>query len=116
MQNFKGKIALVTGATSSMKFSPIQIKGKNTMKHINVFAIISSLVIFSIPSYAAKTHTDEYYMERAIQMAKHNLNAPFGAVIVNNQTGKILCEGVNANHVNPTYHGEIVAINICAKK
>ena len=55
-------------------------------------------------------------MQIAIQMAKHNPSAPFGAVVVDNKTGKILGQGWNASQVNPTYHGEIVAMNDCLKK
>jgi tRNA(Arg) A34 adenosine deaminase TadA len=71
-------------------------------------------MMFSIPCHAASK--DEYYMQLAIQQAKHNPKAPFGAVIVDNKTGKVIAEGVNASNVNPTLHGEIVAINDCLKK
>jgi len=72
-------------------------------------------------SYAANNiedakKKDEYYMQIALQLAKHNPKAPFAALIVDNQTGKILAEGLNASKVNPTFHGEIVAINDCIKK
>jgi tRNA(adenine34) deaminase len=40
---------------------------------------------------------------------------PFAAVIVNRHTGDIVCEGVNRYWENPTFHGEIVAINACAQ-
>ncbi|KTD65931.1 nucleoside deaminase [Legionella spiritensis] len=66
-------------------------------------------------AYASSSKTDEYYMQMAIDMAKQNPQAPFGAVIVDNVTGKILATGVNASQINPTFHGEIVAINNCAK-
>ncbi len=56
---------------------------------------------------------DEYYMEIAIQLAQQNPKVPFGSVIVDNETGKILGTGVNAMHVNPTFHGEIVAMHDC---
>ncbi len=65
---------------------------------------------------ANNRQSDEYYMQLALDMAKKNLKAPFGAVIVDNTSGKILARGVNAVKSNPTYHGEIVAINNCAKK
>jgi tRNA(Arg) A34 adenosine deaminase TadA len=58
---------------------------------------------------------DEFYMQAAIDMAKNNPRAPFGAVIVDNKTGNILARGVNASHINPTFHGEMVTINNLAK-
>lgn len=35
-------------------------------------------------------------------------------MIIDNQSGKILCTGINSSNENPTYHGEMVAINHCA--
>lgn len=55
-------------------------------------------------------------MQIAIQLAKHNPKAPFAALIVDNKTGKILAEGINAANVNGFFHGEILAINNCLKK
>lgn len=55
-------------------------------------------------------------MQIALALAKHNPQAPFGAVIVDNQTGEIIAQGLNASRINPTFHGEMVAINDCAKK
>ncbi|KAK9762367.1 hypothetical protein K7432_011955 [Basidiobolus ranarum] len=40
--------------------------------------------------------------------------APFGASIVNKNTGEILCFGINASSDNPTWHGEIAALNNCS--
>lgn len=51
------------------------------------------------------------YMRRAIELAGNVPNAPFGAVIVDMQTGLIVAEGWNQTSVNPTWHGEIDAIN-----
>jgi tRNA(adenine34) deaminase len=51
---------------------------------------------------------DKDYMEIAIQFAKPN--QPFSALIVDNKTGKILAQGLGT-HINPIFHGEIVAIN-----
>lgn len=63
----------------------------------------------------AALKSDAYYMGLAIEIAKHNPKAPFGAVIVDNKTGEILAEGLNASSINPTFHGEMVAINNCVK-
>lgn len=53
----------------------------------------------------------ERYMSRAIELAGKVPDLPFGAVIVDRDTGKILSEGWNKTSVNPTWHGEIDAIN-----
>lgn len=60
--------------------------------------------------------SDEYYMKIAIDLAKTNPRAPFAALIVDNKTGEILSKGLNTSKVNPTFHGEMVAINNCVKK
>lgn len=71
------------------------------------------LLIFTLPSFAEAKKDDAYYMRLAIEVAKQNPHAPFGAVIVDNQSGKVLAKGVNAvmRLHNPTLHGEMVAIN-----
>jgi len=53
----------------------------------------------------------ELYMRRAIELAGKVPMVPFGAVIVDRDTGNILSEGWNKTSVNPTWHGEIDAIN-----
>ena len=55
------------------------------------------------------------YMTRAIQLAANVPAAPFGAVIVDGRTGRIVAEGWNRSAANPTWHGEIVAINRLAE-
>jgi tRNA(adenine34) deaminase len=56
----------------------------------------------------------ERYMLRAIELAGKVPDAPFGAMIVDRDNGKILSEGWNKTSVNPTWHGEIDAINALA--
>lgn len=75
------------------------------------------LLIFSTIVHA-QLKDDAYYMRMAIKVAKQNPQAPFGALIVDNKTGKILAEGLNAVHQkhNPTLHGEMVVINNYAKQ
>lgn len=51
------------------------------------------------------------YMRRAIELAANVPNFPFGALIVDRTSGKILSEGWNKSSINPTFHGEIDAIN-----
>ena len=56
----------------------------------------------------ARAH--ERHMRRAVEVARGNPDAPFGTVIVDQQTGEILAEGLNDAHENPILHGEIDAI------
>jgi len=53
----------------------------------------------------------ELYMRRAIELAANVPEYPFGALIVNRDNGEILAEGWNKSSINPTFHGEIDAIN-----
>ena len=53
----------------------------------------------------------ERSMRRAIRLAGKVPDLPFGAVIVDRDTGTIISEGWNKTSVNPTWHGEIDAIN-----
>ena len=53
----------------------------------------------------------EHFMRRAIELAANTPNLPFGAVIADGDTGKILAEGWNRSSINPTWHGEIDVIN-----
>lgn len=57
----------------------------------------------------------ETFIRRAIALATQNPSAPFAAVLVAIETGEILAEGVNRHTENPTWHGEIDAINRCAE-
>jgi len=53
----------------------------------------------------------ELYMRRAIELAANVPDFPFGALIVHRDSGKILAEGWNKSSTNPTFHGEMDAIN-----
>lgn len=53
----------------------------------------------------------ERYMRRAIELAGHAPGLPFGAVIVDGVSECIVAEGWNRSGENPTWHGEIVALN-----
>jgi tRNA(adenine34) deaminase len=61
----------------------------------------------------------ERYMKLALDKLKGGPGerppGPFAAVIVNRHTGDIVSEGVNRYSENPTFHGEMVAINACAQ-
>jgi len=56
----------------------------------------------------------EPYMRRAIEIARRSPAAPFGALLVDRRSGRVVSEGVNRWQENPTWHGEIDAINRCA--
>ena len=56
----------------------------------------------------------ERFMRRAIALAASNPAAPFAAIVVDVRTNEILVEGINRHRENPTWHGEIDAINRCA--
>jgi tRNA(Arg) A34 adenosine deaminase TadA len=57
---------------------------------------------------------DEKYMRRAIQLAGNVPKYPFGALLVDQKKGVIVAEGWNRSVQNPTWHGEMDAINKCA--
>jgi tRNA(adenine34) deaminase len=57
----------------------------------------------------------EGFMERALRQARRNPDRPFGAVIVERATGRLLAEAVNAVHESPILHGETAAIDACAR-
>ena len=57
--------------------------------------------------------SDELYMRRAIRLAANNRKNPFAAVLVD-QKGMVVAEGWNRSAHNPTWHGEMDAINKCA--
>lgn len=57
----------------------------------------------------------EYFMRRAIELALAVPQFPFGAIIVKRETGEIVAEGFNQSALNPSFHGEMVAINRCAE-
>jgi len=53
----------------------------------------------------------EQAMRLAIAEARGNPAFPFGAVIVRAADRQVMATGVNKGALNPTFHGEIVAIN-----
>jgi tRNA(adenine34) deaminase len=50
------------------------------------------------------------YMRRVIEVAHGNLDAPFGCVIADRETGDIVAEGLNDAERSPILHGETDAI------
>jgi tRNA(adenine34) deaminase len=57
----------------------------------------------------------EKYMRRAIALAANVPKYPFGALLVETATGRIVAEGWNRSTDDPTFHGEMDAIHTCAK-
>jgi tRNA(adenine34) deaminase len=57
---------------------------------------------------------DEQYMRRAIRLAGNNPKNPFGGLLVDRTRQVIVAEGWNRSVHNPTWHGEMDAINKCA--
>ena len=57
---------------------------------------------------------DEKYITRAIRLAANVPKYPFGALLVDQQKGVVVAEGWNRSVHNPTWHGEMDAINKCA--
>ncbi len=53
----------------------------------------------------------ERHMRRAIALAARVLERPFGAVVVDRASGGVVAEGWNRSDENPTWHGEIDALN-----
>ena len=58
----------------------------------------------------------ERFMRRAIALAGNNPKYPFGALLVDAAKASVVAEGWNRSAQNPTWHGEIDAINQCAAK
>ncbi|WP_434632729.1 nucleoside deaminase [Chromobacterium sp. CV08] len=66
----------------------------------------------------ASGHSDRHrdFMRLAIQQARRNTRYPFGAVIVHEESGRVLAEGVNNSGAVPFLHGEMAAIqNYCQR-
>lgn len=83
------------------------------LKKIVLIFFMSYSLCFATTNNNQNVKPDEYYMKMAIDLAKNNPRAPFAALIVNNETGEVLATGLNATATNPTFHGEMVAINNC---
>jgi len=57
----------------------------------------------------------ERFMRRAIALTANCPRLPFGTLIVRGDTGEVVAEGWNRSAINPTWHGEIDAINRLAE-
>jgi tRNA(adenine34) deaminase len=76
-------------------------------------AIASSSLLGSPTLEAFAEPDDEKYMRRAIRLAGNNPKYPFAALLVDPK-GVVVAEGWNRSVHNPTWHGEMDAINKCA--
>lgn len=65
----------------------------------------------SIDLSAIPVSVHEQAMRLAIAEARGNSAFPFGAVILRASDRQVMATGVNRGAANPTFHGEIVAIN-----
>ena len=74
------------------------------------------MLVASQAASRAETRMHEKFMRRAIALAANNPKAPFGALLVDQNNGTVMSEGWNRSGENPTWHGEIDAINQCAAR
>ena len=59
----------------------------------------------------------EYFMRLAIEVAQQNRRAPFGTVLVDDDSKCVVAQGINQTRLNPLLHGEMDAIgNYAATK
>lgn len=63
----------------------------------------------------ADQQAHEALMRRAIELARQNPEAPFGALLVERASGSIVAEGFNHAQDDPTLHGEIDVIRSYAQ-
>ena len=80
----------------------------------NLFStVVIGVVDTKIIANALVEPDDESHMRRAIRLAANNPKYPFAAVIVDEEK-RVVGEGWNRSAHNPTWHGEMDAINKCA--
>jgi tRNA(Arg) A34 adenosine deaminase TadA len=72
-------------------------------------------VVLASALSAGERARHEGFMRLALAQAGRNPNRPFGAVIVERDSGAVLAEAVNAVGVSPLFHGETAAIDACAR-
>ena len=77
-------------------------------------SIVAVPVLGAFELKASAEPADEQYMKHAIRLAGNVPKHPFGALLVDQQKGVVVAEGWNRSVHNPTWHGEMDAINKCA--
>ena len=75
--------------------------------------VVIGVVDTKIIANAVVEPDDEMHMRRAIRLAGNNPKYPFAAVLVDEEK-RVVGEGWNRSVHNPTWHGEMDAINKCA--
>ena len=75
--------------------------------------VVIGVVDTKIIANALVEPDDESHMRRAIRLAANNPKYPFAAVLVD-EDKRVVGEGWNRSALNPTWHGEMDAINKCA--
>src|ERR1041385_6676613 len=79
----------------------------------NLLVAAPMLGAFEISQAAVVEADDERHMKTAIRLGGNNPKYPFRALLVD-QKGAVVAEGWNRSVHNPTWHGEMDAINKCA--
>ena len=72
---------------------------------------LATTSVHPIDLAAIPVSTHEQAMRLAIAEARRNPVFPFGVVILRAADRQVMATGVNQGAANPTFHGEIVAIN-----
>jgi tRNA(Arg) A34 adenosine deaminase TadA len=91
---------LLRNLFSSLVAAPMLFEVRNAFGESNVQTLVEPV--------------DESHMQKAIRLAGNNPKYPFGALLVDQQKGVVVSEGWNRSVHNPTWHGEMDAINKCA--
>lgn len=86
---------------------------RTLLRNLLTSVVVIGAVDKKIIANAVVEPEDESHMRRAIQLAANNRKYPFAAVLVDQEKG-IVAEGWNRSANNPTWHGEMDAINKCA--
>src|SRR6185369_2097039 len=91
------------------------MKRRTLLRNLFSSVLVTPVVIGAGRSPGAFAEPDdEKYMRRAIQLGGNNPKYPFGALLVDHKKSVIVAEGWNRSVQNPTWHGEMDAINKCA--
>lgn len=86
---------------------------RNLFSSVVALPVLRSLEAHGSFSESLVDAADETHMRSAIRLAGNNPKYPFAAVLVD-QEGVVVAEGWNRSVHNPTWHGEMDAINKCA--
>jgi tRNA(adenine34) deaminase len=110
MKNMRRKFIISAGTASAMA-TGLFIATTEKAHAGNTPNVINSNTLT-----VAEREQHEQFMRMAIQETEKIKRYPFGAVIVDTETGALLASGCNASRKNPTLHAEIVAMNNYVEK